>query len=78
VAAALLAITGSHRSPGSAGSGASPAPATAGGARAYAEQIAAVLVGLDSAPYVVVGHSSVDVLPASSLRSTPNSWTNWS
>ena len=58
VAAALLADHGvASVALDLPGSGASPAPATAGGARAYAEQIAAVLVGLDSAPYVVVGHS---------------------
>jgi pimeloyl-ACP methyl ester carboxylesterase len=58
VAAALLADHGvASVALDLPGSGASPAPATAGGARAYAEQIAPVLVGLDSAPYVVVGHS---------------------
>jgi pimeloyl-ACP methyl ester carboxylesterase len=39
------------------GFGASPAPATAGGARLYAELIAPVLVGLHDGPFVLVGHS---------------------
>jgi pimeloyl-ACP methyl ester carboxylesterase len=39
------------------GFGASPAPAIAGGARAYAELIAPVLLALGSGPFVVVGHS---------------------
>jgi pimeloyl-ACP methyl ester carboxylesterase len=39
------------------GFGASPPPATSGGAREYAELIAPVLSGLAGAPFVLVGHS---------------------
>lgn len=58
VAAALLADHGvASVALDLPGFGASPAPATAGGAREYAELIAPVLVGLDGAPFVLVGHS---------------------
>jgi pimeloyl-ACP methyl ester carboxylesterase len=58
VAAALLAEHGvASVALDLPGFGASPAPATAGGAREYAELVAPVLIGMGNAPYVLVGHS---------------------
>jgi pimeloyl-ACP methyl ester carboxylesterase len=39
------------------GFGSSPAPATAGGARHYADLVTPVLIGLGGGPFVLVGHS---------------------
>jgi pimeloyl-ACP methyl ester carboxylesterase len=58
VAAALLAEQGvASIALDLPGFGASPAPVASGGAREYAELIAPLLVGLNDAPYVLVGHS---------------------